>query len=378
MRTKVAPAPALHPGIFLILFVLTSLLCGACSRPPPPKSAAAWPQLAAGEQAVLFTGDVFLGAQVTAVMEKKGSGWHTAELGPVITAARASAVIGNHEGVIGTSTRKTGPNRWNYLARPGTGQVLAEAGWTHLGISNNHALDRGRRGMLETRKDLENAGIVTFAGGTEIEASAPLILQVGDTRLAVIAAMNPWPQYRRAGWRAEGEKTGIALLQEAWLVKVIQEAREEADVVVLYPHWGAEYKGVVSHQRKWAQRAVELGVDAIIGHHSHEAQPIRFDGAVPVAWSLGNAAFGTDGRFKRGQGHGLLLRMVLSRGAIVRLDFMGIHVDNKKNGFQPRPLEDLKSVELLRALSATQELGWSFQGAVGSLPIGAESPPPRP
>ena len=65
MRTKVAPAPALHPGVFLILFVLTSLLCGACSRPPPPKSAAAWPQLAAGEQAVLFTGDVFLGAQVT-------------------------------------------------------------------------------------------------------------------------------------------------------------------------------------------------------------------------------------------------------------------------------------------------------------------------
>jgi len=335
-----------------------------------------WPELAAGEQAVLFTGDVFLGAQVTDVMEKKGLLWPVAKLKPVFTAAGASAVIGNHEGVIGTVTKKTGPNRWNYLASPGVGQILAEAGWTHLSLANNHTLDRGARGVKETRSDLESAGLVTFGAGTESEAYAPLIVQAGTTRLAVIAAMNPWPQYRRDGWGARGSGPGIAMLQEASLVKAVAQARARADVVVLYPHWGPEYKGVVSHQRKWAQRAVELGVDVIVGHHSHEAQPIQFQGNVPIAWSLGNAAFGTGGRFQRGQGHGLLLRMILADGAVVRLEFMGIHVDNRKNGFQPRPLEESRSVELLRSL-ADQETGWRFEGAVGSLVIASKAPPPR-
>ena len=49
------------PAELMVLWTAIVLSCAACSRPSTPTEAMVWPELAAGEQAVLFTGDVFLG-----------------------------------------------------------------------------------------------------------------------------------------------------------------------------------------------------------------------------------------------------------------------------------------------------------------------------
>ncbi len=350
----------------LALFVLAS----ACSSPQPVQHTSdPWPTLAPSESSVLFSGDVFLGAQVTGVMKKKGLDWPGSIIGPIIHAAGSSAVIGNHEGVIGTRKKKQGPNRWNYLAGPGTGKLIAKAGWTHLSMANNHALDRGQAGMKDTLLELQAAGLRTFGAGLESEAFAPLFIKAGDTRIAVLAGMNPWPQYRKDGWRASPQQPGIAMLDAEALKTAIETARASADVVVLYPHWGPEYKGVVTHQKKWTEVALQLGVDAIIGHHSHQAQPIEMRGTVPIAWNLGNGLFGTEGRFKKGQGQSLLTRMVFEGGSIRRLEFLGLFVDNKKNGYRPTALDAQQSQSFIRSLAPS--LDWSFQGGVGVLSLSA-------
>ncbi len=326
-----------------------------------------WPPLQHGESSVLFSGDVFLGAQVKGVMKKKGDEWPGALLGPIIREASSSAVIGNHEGVISTRKKKQGPNRWNYLAKPNTARLLSQAGWTHLGMANNHALDRGIGGMKDTLGALEQAGLETFGAGTQSDAFAPMFIQAGNTTIALIAAMNPWPQYRKDGWRATAEKAGIAMLDAKALEESITTARERADLVVLYPHWGPEYKGVVSHQKKWAGIALKLGVDAIIGHHSHQAQPIEVRDGVPILWNLGNGLFGTEGRFKKGQGQSLLARLVVADGKLKRLELLGLFVDNKKTGYQPRALEPEQSQLFIRSLAPG--LKWTFQSGLGILKL---------
>ncbi len=57
----------------------------------------------------------------------------------------------------------------------------------------------------------------------------------------------------------------------------ILEAKENADVVVVFPHWGTEYQSTPSmYQRKFAEEMTEAGADLIIGAHPHVPQPIEW------------------------------------------------------------------------------------------------------
>lgn len=74
----------------------------------------------------------------------------------------------------------------------------------------------------------------------------------------------------------------------------VEKAKQLADFVVVFPHWGKEYElSVIDDQKDWAKRFAEYGVDAVIGAHPHICEPMEFitrpDGEVmPVYYSLGN------------------------------------------------------------------------------------------
>lgn len=57
----------------------------------------------------------------------------------------------------------------------------------------------------------------------------------------------------------------------------IREARENADIVIVFPHWGTEYQTVPSvYQKTFAEEMAEAGADLIIGTHPHVPQPIEW------------------------------------------------------------------------------------------------------
>jgi len=57
----------------------------------------------------------------------------------------------------------------------------------------------------------------------------------------------------------------------------IATAREQADVVVVCPHWGTEYSTTPSsYQEKFALQMAEAGADVIIGTHPHVVQPVEW------------------------------------------------------------------------------------------------------
>ena len=74
----------------------------------------------------------------------------------------------------------------------------------------------------------------------------------------------------------------------------IRAAKEVADAVIVFPHWGIEYQTKPSvYQKEWAQAMADAGADLIIGTHPHVCQPIEWltaeDGSSCLCYySLGN------------------------------------------------------------------------------------------
>lgn len=80
----------------------------------------------------------------------------------------------------------------------------------------------------------------------------------------------------------------------------IEKVRDQVDVVMVSMHWGTEYTHVPNaEQRRQAEYLSNLGVDVIIGHHSHTIQPIEFVGNTLVIYSLGNFISAQDKEYQR-------------------------------------------------------------------------------
>lgn len=125
---------------------------------------------------------------------------------------------------------------------------------------------------------------------------------------------------------------------------------------------------MIEGQQADASLAIDLGFDAIVGHHSHNAQEASAVGEGAVLWSLGNAAFGTRGSFGDEHGHGLLARLVVAGGELLRFELLPIRVNNRKVDFraEPCPLEEAQQV--LEGLCAQFEAS-SISGGMAVLPL---------
>ncbi len=337
-----------------------------------------WPPLGPGESAILFAGDNLLGDASVLWMKQKGDDWQFRRIDSLLKTADAAAIVVNQEGPVTTHNKRSRPNTtYNYKQPPRTMALFASKGITHLSVANNHALDRELVGLRDTIKHARAAGIVPFGGGeNEAEARAPVIIDAGGTKVAVLGGAENWSSLRKNGWEAKAKRGGLFLLRDELLAPAVQAAREQADVVVWYPHWGENYTPIRPDQRELAVKLVASGADAIVGHHSHEAQSFGWVGGKPVAWSLGNLVFGTPGRFgddKYGEGWGLLLRMVLKDGAIDRFEFVPMEINNRINDYQPHPLTASRSREILKMFAHRESTPLRLVDGIGVM----DAKPPR-
>lgn len=156
-------------------------------------------------------------------------------------------------------------------APPEYASLLAEAGFDLLTLANNHNLDCGEQGLLETRSALTRAGLGFVGPGTE-----QVFRQINGVRLAVLAF----------------DATSGFDLESAG--QAVRSAKEAGAVVVVSIHWGAEYQaGASQFQKEIALQLTNAGAALIWGHHPHVLQPAEWsaDRRTLVLYSLGNALF---------------------------------------------------------------------------------------
>ena len=169
---------------------------------------------------------------------------------------------------------------------------LTGLGFDVLLTANNHILDKGQAGLVRTVRAcdaLESTGRVRYTGISADEADDtaryPLIIDLKGVRIALVnftygSNTGPsarWPKVNR--------------MQREDIGKALRRAREQdADYIIVLPHWGIEYRHRHSpEQEDLARWMVANGADLIIGTHPHVPQDIQYIDGKPVLYSLGNA-----------------------------------------------------------------------------------------
>ncbi|MBI5581420.1 MAG: CapA family protein [Deltaproteobacteria bacterium] len=172
----------------------------------------------------------------------------------------------------------------NYRMNPENLPCLAAGGVDCCCLANNHILDWGPRGLLDTIDNLRGAAIKhAGAGACMEEAQAPAILEFGSRGRVIAFSFGDKTSGIPLGWAASPENPGVNLLeglsQETIrrIEKMVQQVKRAGDVIIVSIHWGSNWDFSISReQRNFAHRLIdEAGVDVIHGHSSHHIKGIE-------------------------------------------------------------------------------------------------------
>ena len=172
------------------------------------------------------------------------------------------------------------------------GQDLVDAGFDVINIGNNHMYDIGSQGALVTEQFFQNRGIpvVGFYRSDEDFHNIRIIEKNGIkiAFLSFVEMTNLDPDDPDLGYCVSMEDRSLVKEQ-------IEEAREQADVVVAHAHWGEEgTTELTDGQVEMAHLMVDWGVDIIFGNHPHVIQSLvtitreEDSQLCPVIYSMGN------------------------------------------------------------------------------------------
>ena len=120
--------------------------------------------------------------------------------------------------------------------------------------------------------------------------------------------------------------------------KRLRKAREDgADLVFVVVHWGREKQTKLRpYQRPLAHAVIDAGADGVVGHHPHIWQGMEVYKGKPIAYSIGNFAFGSYSAAAKDSG---LLRLVYDgKDAFAGASIVPLNVHNAVVQFDPRPL----------------------------------------
>lgn len=269
-----------------------------------------------------FVGDIMLARQVEQTIVEKGTTWPFAKLGDLFLGS--DLVIGNFEGTVREKRNIEITNQMIFDTTPDNVPMLAEAGFTHLSLANNHADDYGQTITNSTRAAITEAGMTAFGdpftGGNYISRE-----NINGVSISII------------GFHAFGET-----VQD--ILPAIEQEHAQGRFVIVYPHWGVEYATTAPSVETYpAQLFVNSGADLIVGAHPHVIQNIETIDGVPVIYSLGNFLFDQD--FSTNTKQGLTVQVTITENT-VDLHFTPVQIENR----QSFPMETEAATTLLTNL----------------------------
>ena len=257
----------------------------APGAPSTPATASPSPTVAAPVELTLaFAGDVHFTGRTLGLLDKPETAF--GKIAP--TLADADLTILNLEtAVTGRGTEQ--PKRFHFRSPAAAYDALRAAGVDAASVANNHALDYGQVGLLDTLDSAAKADYPIFGAGRNTdEAYAPWVTEIKGVRVAVLG-MSQVAELS-AQWKPTATRPGIAMafdLERA--TEAVKAARARADLVVVFMHWGVEGSSCPSAQMKsFAKRMARDGADIVVGTHAHTLLTDGWVDDTYVHFGLGN------------------------------------------------------------------------------------------
>ena len=238
---------------------------------------------------IVFTGDILLDRGVRRVINHHGVD-HLFSDGIDSVFRSAQVVVGNLEC---PATKIVSPVQKFYIfrAEPEWLDTLRQHGITHLNLANNHSIDQGREGLLDTRQNIIEAGMTPIGAGKNMqEASEPVLLASEPSNVWLV------PSLRLAleNYAYLTDKPCVSQEPMDSLLNRVHRLRkaDSTAVIIVSLHWGGERTlKPVPRQRLEAHQLILAGADALICHHTHTQQTIETFQGKPIWYSIGNFIF---------------------------------------------------------------------------------------
>lgn len=244
-----------------------------------------------------FTGDLLFEGPLYEWMDNYQYGDYFDLVKPYLT---GDLVVGNQEVLV--AGEELGLSGWGYSfnAPYSIGEQLPSLGFNVLTLANNHMNDRGIEGMVNTRKLFDEMNMFTTGMYlSQEERDNVNVIEKNNVKFAFLAYtystntyVDPNDTYA-IPYFLDANLNFTEEYQEQ-LKKDVEKAKENSDVVIVAMHWGQEFTyQLTPSQIEVANYLNELGVDIIIGNHSHCLQPIEYLTSSTghetfVVYSLGN------------------------------------------------------------------------------------------
>lgn len=206
--------------------------------------------------------------------------------------SEADIAIINQETILGGSEFEyTGYPTFNSPWEIGVAAI--DAGFDIFTCATNHSLDKGFRGIEQECLFFDEHPEVTALGNYATEEDSKKITYYEEK--GVTFALLNYTYGTNGISLPQGKEWCVNMMDKERITADVNTAKQNADVVIMLPHWGTENSSQVSsYQKEYVQLFSDLGVDIVIGCHPHVLQPVEWvenentGKRMLVYYSLGN------------------------------------------------------------------------------------------
>lgn len=313
---------------------------GSAPKPPAALNGAAVDgqgehQAPSQELTFAFAGDVHFFERTAPLLNNPKTAF-----GPIAkTLSGADYTVVNLETAI-TERGTQEPKTFHFRAPESAFAALRSAGVDAVTLANNHVLDYGQVGFADTLAAAERAEFPYFGVGRDATAAhAPLIADVKGVKVAFLGFSQVHDL--ASTWAATDKRPGLAMAFDVpAAVAAVKAARQQADLVVVFNHWGQESNSCpIAEEKAFAKSIADAGADLIIGSHAHTLQGEGFLGKTYVAYGLGNFLwYGTSRSTETG-----VLRLTVQGRTVTKHELVPAKVSSTG---QPVPLTGAEATKL--------------------------------
>lgn len=243
---------------------------------------------------ILAFGDMMLDRKVREQINKNGPEYPFALIkdflvGNDVVVANAEGPFTHNNSV--TLGKKDAP--LNFTFDSAILPTLKKLGFTLLDQANNHSLNFGVAGLGQSTSSIESAGLNWF-GDPRNKVTGLYIAKIRGEKVAFIG-------YNEFAYQGKDS-----------ILQAIKDVKKDVSFIVVYPHWGEEYKlGFTFAQQKLAREFIDAGADVVIGTHPHVIEPVEMYKNKPIFYSVGNFIF--DQAANAPTGRGLAVKISLAQ-----------------------------------------------------------------
>lgn len=228
----------------------------------------------------------------------------------------ADIAVANFEGSVNSNRKLSGFPLFNFPKE--SIYSLKNVGFDLMSTANNHALDTGLDGVVETLAHINDSGMKSFGTLSE-DGEKGIVVEKKGIKIGFISftdTLNGMDSLMR-----DKEYSVNTFSQD--FEKDLNILKEKSDIVVVYPHWGNEYQYHPSDRQLFLKEKLqESGANIILGSHPHVLQRYQIEerdnNKFFTIFSMGNALSNQRVEYlkKSGVDTGALVKLVIEKDNI--------------------------------------------------------------